>query len=312
MPIRKLSDGFMNALQHDILHPLLTQVQQDDSLSLFIRKNYINIYFRGGNLLKLSENKDNYVVGFDKNYDPEESYINEIPKTLDNKETVTQLIDMLPHMKQLIDKHRTAYPRMEREFQQLVVRENNYSKISNETDYFIIDIEADYRNIGRFDFVACKWPRDKRKNDKVQLVLMEMKYGNGALKGTAGLVEHVKAVEKLLSDPQKTETLRETAEAQLNQLNELRLLKHTRPEGRKFRISSDLKPELILLLANHNPYASSLSSILDDSGELKHLIDQNSEKFDSLFFTSCVAGYGMQARCMLPLEAFRKMYFPDD
>lgn len=312
MPIRKLSDGFMNALQHGILHPLLTQVQQDDSLSLFIRKNYINIYFRGGNLLKLSENKDNYVVGFNKNYDPEKSYINEIPETLDNKEKVTRLIDMLPRMKQLIDKHRTAHPKMEREFQQLVVRENNYSKISNETDYFIIDIEADYRNIGRFDFVACKWPRDKRKNDDVQLVLMEMKYGNGALKGTAGLVEHVKAVEKLLSDPQKTETLRETAQAQLRQLNELRLLKHTRPERRKFKISSDLKPELILLLANHNPYASSLSSILDNSGELKHLIDQNSKKFDSLFFTSCAAGYGMQARCMLPLGAFRKMYFPDD
>ena len=90
MPIRKLSSDFMNALQHVMLYPLLTQVQQDDdSLSLFIRKNYINIYFSSDNLLKLSENKDNYVVGFDKNYDPEKSYINEIPKTLDNKETVT-------------------------------------------------------------------------------------------------------------------------------------------------------------------------------------------------------------------------------
>ncbi len=312
-PIRKLSPDFMNALQDGILHPLLTQVQQDDSLSLFIRKDYINIYFRGGNLLKLSKNKkDSYAVGFDKNYDPEKRYIDKIPDTLDNEEKVTRLIDMLPHMKQLIDRHRTTHPKMEREFQQLVARENNYSKISNETDYFIIDIEADYRNIGRFDFVACKWPRDKRKNDNVQLVLMEMKYGNGALKGTAGLVEHVKAIEKLLSDPQKAEILCKTAEAQLNQLNELRLLKHTRPEERNFRISPDLKPELILLLANHNPYASSLSSILDDSGELKHLIDQNSERFDSLFFTSCAAGYGMQARCMLPLEAFRKMYFPDD
>ena len=218
---------------------------------------------------------------------------------------------MFPYMKQLIDRHRTTHPKMEREFQQLVARENNYSRISNETDYFIIDIEADYRNIGRFDFVACKWPRDKRKNDNVQLVLMEMKYGNGALKGSAGLVEHVKAVEKLLSDDRKAEILRETAEAQLNQLNELRLLKHTRPERRKFRILPDSKPELILLLANHNPYASSLSSILD-SDELKNIIDRNRERFDSLFFTSCAAGYGMQTSCMLPLEAFRKMYFPDD
>ena len=115
-----------------------------------------------------------------------------------------------------------------------------------------------------------------------------------------------------MSDSGKTKNLRETAESQLNQLNELRLLKHTRPERKSFRISPDLKPELILLLANHNPYASSLSSILDDSGKLKHLINQNSERFDSRFFTSCAAGYGMQARCMLPLEAFRKMYFPDD
>ena len=53
---------------------------------------------------------------------------------------------------------------MEREFQQLVERENNRSSISGETEYFITDIElADSINGTRFDIssnkMACIWKK---------------------------------------------------------------------------------------------------------------------------------------------------------
>ena len=41
----------------------------------------------------------------------------------------------------------------EREFQQLMVRDNNFGSIANSTDYYVCDIEYDSDN-GRFDMIA--------------------------------------------------------------------------------------------------------------------------------------------------------------
>jgi len=59
-----------------------------------------------------------------------------------------------------------------------VVRENNYSSISNGTDYFIIDIEYDNHAHARFDLVAVEWPskashRKLAKDYKPKLVVIE-------------------------------------------------------------------------------------------------------------------------------------------
>jgi len=99
-----------------------------------------------------------------------------------------------PKMKQrwiLFSKHRKE----EREYQQLVVRENNYSSISNGTDYFIIDIEYDNHAHARFDLVAVEWPSKASHRNwlriQAKLVVIEMKYGDGALTGTAGMKKHL-------------------------------------------------------------------------------------------------------------------------
>lgn len=52
--MRALSTTFMNDLKSNgILHPLLERVKQDHTLMLSIRKDYINIYYRGGSILKV-------------------------------------------------------------------------------------------------------------------------------------------------------------------------------------------------------------------------------------------------------------------
>lgn len=50
-------------------------------------------------------------------------------------------LDSIPYLKLLMDPFFAHRPRQDREFQQLVARKNNQSAISNETDYFIADIE---------------------------------------------------------------------------------------------------------------------------------------------------------------------------
>ena len=87
------------------------------------------------------------------------------------------------------------HPKYEREFQQVIARENNnLGNISRGTDYYIVDIE--YANkvksaekSARFDMVALKWLSDgaSRENvKKVSLALIEVKFGSGALQGKAG------------------------------------------------------------------------------------------------------------------------------
>src|SRR5690606_25697016 len=79
------------------------------------------------------------------------------------------------------------------EFQQLIVRENNFGGAAKSTDYFICDIE--YANdCGRFDLVAVEWPSTseaRKRNTGLKLALIEMKYLDHALANTAGLYAHV-------------------------------------------------------------------------------------------------------------------------
>lgn len=151
--MRHLSNEFMAELKKNSLNPLLKYVKNDNTLDLEIRENYINIYYRGGSLLKVSQKKSRYEFDFD------EKYL--------NKNLPAHLSHVIPHFKkhadwdnyiplakQAMDFYFTNNKKEEREFQQLVVRENNNSSIANGTDYFIIDIEYDNQDNARFDFVA--------------------------------------------------------------------------------------------------------------------------------------------------------------
>ena len=52
-----------------LLHPLLKRVKQDHTLMLSIRADYINVYYRGGNILRVKEQgNDSYSAFFDNNY----------------------------------------------------------------------------------------------------------------------------------------------------------------------------------------------------------------------------------------------------
>jgi len=69
--MRKLSHSFMDDLLNSggLLHPILERVKQDHTLMLSIRKDYINIYYRGGNILRLKEQRDgSYSAFFDNEY----------------------------------------------------------------------------------------------------------------------------------------------------------------------------------------------------------------------------------------------------
>lgn len=302
--MRALSETFMADLlkqDYGLLHPLLERVRQDQTLMLAIRENYVNIYYRGGNILKVSEQgKGLYESSFDDKYGKSGP-----TRTIESRTDAKQWVEAFPHLKEAMDLYFSEHSKPEREFQQLVARENNFSTISNETEYFITDIEiAGSVPNARFDMSAIRRLGTERKNGgKCRAALIEMKYGDGALGGSAGLIKHLKDIDILISDNKRYRSLLETMESQFNQLDELELLRFNRcSKETKVKLNANDSPEVIFVLANHNPRSKKLSKILNDPEVVAY---KHPQHFDLRFFVSSFAGYGLHADCILTLNQFR-------
>ena len=149
------------------------------------------------------------------------------PSQVDDDTGVKDLIDAIPNLKYAMDRFFSDNPRPEREFQQLVARENNFSTISNESEYFIVDIElAGALPNAKFDMLAVRWlSRERARSATLVPTLIEMKYGNNALQGDAGLIKHLKDAYNLRTNAATWQTLLNATEAHLRQLKDLGLIK---------------------------------------------------------------------------------------
>lgn len=305
----------MQSLEVGILNPILLMVKENDTLMLSIREQYINIYYRGGSLLRVSAHSEpteaspdanaTYVVDFDQNYNNDNRPLPiDFPYTISNEDESLRLVDAVPILKHAIDRFLTASNKPEREFQQLVARENNYSMISSDTDYFIIDIEISGALAkARYDMLAVRWlDNTKGKSGKVVPVLLEMKYGIGALGGTSGLNKHLTDAYALKKSPDSWNAVVSTLQSQISQLDQLGLLKFNRGKNNpNMRIDRFATPQLVFLLANYNPASKQLHEFLAS-------IDESAAAdsgFDLRFFASCFAGFGMHRESMLNLSEFK-------
>lgn len=308
--MRELSKKFMDDLveSEGILNPILEHLKKDQTLMLAIRDGFINIYYRGGSILRITEQNGRFYSSFfDDRYNKNDSQMPILPESIKNQDNARIWVNSFMILKHIMDDFLSKYSKDEREFQQLVARENNCSSISNETEYFISDIEVyDPTSSARFDMIAIKWQTTKRKSGhNCRIAFIEMKYGDGALGGKTGLLKHLKDMESLITNKTSYANMLHVIENQFDQLDELKLMKFNKSQGfSKITLDPNEKPEVIFILANHNPRATALKTILNTPeiaayGESQH--------FDLKFFVSSFAGYGMHAKCMLDLDEFRKL-----
>ena len=201
-------------------------------------------------------------------------------------------IDSIPFMKTTMDLWFGLHPKEEREVQQLIVRDNNFGKMSNATDYFICDIEYANRQ-GRFDLVAAHWQSKaaarKRQRDR-RLVLGEVKVGDAALKGKSGLAQHVLDIDAFLATPDNLTRLKEEMVRVFNQKRDLGFIK----PGRELLAFTDKKPMLLLVLVNHDPDSRKLRDVLATLPPCRHA--------EIYVATSCFMGYGLFDPAILPLR----------
>lgn len=293
--MRKLDDVFLKALRKGgNLHPLLAAVKSDPTLCLELRGTSVNIYYRGGSLIKIEQRSNNeYILSFDKNYFADANRI-DLPDSMD----IYAWIEIAPKLKRAMDRYLGKRRNDEREFQQLLLRENNYGRIARSTDYYVCDIEYQSTNC-RFDLVAVHWPSKSSKRKKTEdrrLVFIEMKYGDNALDGSAGIKSHIEDVNRFCSDPEKLGDFKKDMVIVFNQKRVLGLLDC----AKNLASFSDEQPLFLLVFANHDPEKSGLRSVLDNLPDSPHA--------GLRVATASFMGYGLYDQGIHTIDEVRKRF----
>lgn len=188
MEKRAISQKLLNYLKPEKKEEsnILKIVKHDRTLNIEFRGNRIIVYYRGCAILTVNEtgsmkmNEKKYYSHVDK--DGKKQYeIEQIKPTKEN------LDEYFMHAKLAIDKF-NGYVKenAETETQQLIVKENNYSSVSNDTDYFIIDIEYKTPEGKEFDIIALNWEsksydRSHPSPKNLGITVFELKYGCNAI-----------------------------------------------------------------------------------------------------------------------------------
>ncbi len=168
--MRKLSSAFLHCLQLDFLSEITEYVRHDHDLNLEIRDDYINVYYKGNSLLKLSEAGSLlcYKAQIDK------KFLEGVNISLDfTKDTTPVFVKNIPLVKENILEH--GKRSLEIEYEQMIIRANNFEQRNN-TEYFIVDRQYAIKE-GRFDLTGIYWKTEGRKRkQEVPVCLMEIKF----------------------------------------------------------------------------------------------------------------------------------------
>lgn len=325
--MRGISPQFMKDLKGGVLSPLLELVKADPTLDLQIRDGYINIYYRGGSLLRVEEKKGVYVPFFDqekqsgtKGYSAQLKALFKktacplpLPKpwTRDFADTADVAEWMSSHLsvsKLMMDLSTSI--KAERVVQQELVRVNNRSGQANGTDWYIGDLEyavpvrkpgAVRRSVVKVDMLALHWPStgpQRKTPDHLEWAMVELKSGNTAIVGSAGLDKRLADMNAMLRDTAWLEEMRSQVRDAINQRIELKLI----PELKHTVSSISTKPPLLVfILADVDPATSQFERWLDG------LAKQPKEVRDSVrFFVAHLMGYALHDRYLLTVDEVQR------
>ena len=289
MEKRSISDGLMEILKKDYLK-ITEYVRVSPYLDMEMRGNCVMVYYRGGKILTIFEDK--IMEGL-----AEEYYNKKDENTKLLVPQIDTIEDYFAKAMHIIDMHEFTKSRLgEKEIQQRVIYENNLSVNACKTDYFVADIEwADNDTLGgRADIIAFRWNHMEHRKRLLQLTIIEVKQGEEAIvtsvdnngKVSAGLSKHYDDFEKLRQDKDGVKALAEDMLVVLKQKKDLGLIKGLDwlfEDSRKNKITPEILPEVdfIFLLSNYHHYSDNLKK------ELEKLPDE------ARFISSSFMGYGL-------------------
>lgn len=273
---RALSHTFMEKLEKGgVYGQLVEAVREDKDLDIEFRGNldldnldgepkdeYINIYFKGNNILELHRNG---TIQIDPVFT---KGLEEILKSLKNEQDVRTYLKLLPKIKDNVATFNKKS--MEIEYEQLLIRANNRESRNN-SEYIIVDRQyAVDKAKYKWDLVAIKWPRSNRggKQPEGRLAVIEVKYAlNPQMAEIADQIRryydylrrNMKSVceeMELVLKQKLTLGLIERTERQISQLKNLKLDQ---------QIESS---EIILYLIDYNPNSKLIDKMIEKAERL--------------------------------------------
>ena len=244
---RKLSQAFMDCLHGGFLAALRDAVAHDVDLNLEIRANYLNIYYKGNSLLKLTEiSRARYNVTIHQKFSAGLG----LPTDLVDEATTQAFVDAIPRLKHAIALY--GKRSLELEYEQLIIRANN-AEPRNNSEYFIIDRQYSQK-AGRFDLIGLHWPRAGRhRHQEVPLCLFEVKFALN--QEIAGLHRQLQGYYSTI-EPKAAALAEEMQDVLLQKLDlGLFRLPPNRVEAMKtLRLSRDIsQSQFVILLVDYNP-----------------------------------------------------------
>jgi hypothetical protein len=263
--IRKLSSTVIEDLKTGILRPIREYISSNRLFHLAIRKGYFNVYYRGGCIMEVENQKSPYRARFDLNYGETEEAGISLPEKVINENDASVWVNNFPELTSLMDKHEMkSKERNERALEQKLARANS---TLSQGKYIVTDIEWCYPE--KHASVPEDCPRSKVDMLGVRVenfgflpVLIEAKQGDSALLGDSGIIGHLKKMKAFLVDDYIRRDLLDTMISQLNQLQELGLVAM---EGR-VPTSDDLKktkPEILFIFVDHDPKSHLLLNVIN-------------------------------------------------
>ena len=278
--MRHLSEYFLNALRSGTLRPVLERVHRDNNLDLELRGKEVTVYYKGLRLLSIKEKSGCFEWSvIDNQYNINHISLPDIDCSCMN---LSHLAEYINQSKMLID-HYHEKESCEREIQQMVIKENNYSANSNDTDFFIIDMEYQVGK-ARFDLIALKWDSTpvSRKGNAVQLYIIEVKQGKDAIRNDSGLQKHYTDYHKFITS-NLVEDFKKDMITVFKQKLKLGLITMTGNAYKNKEFVVDDRIEMAIILANYKTA----------SQQLRNELESFQYKDELKFMTSSFMGYGL-------------------
>jgi hypothetical protein len=270
--MRKLSNSFVKKLNKE-LKPLMDYVLQDKELDLQIRDNYINVYYQGGNILKINprsfefdkfyfytdcnmERKTHLLKKAEDGDDKAKHIIDDLDKKRDN--LMRNLSYPLNHLKvecyfsqakSIMEKWEETLndtlkiSHKEKQEQQQIAIANR-----NDTDYVVLDLEYAVSRRSEFAYNGGKGKKVPRFDiiaiHNGQLVVIELKKGMDATDGLSGVDSHIDCFNHTIGRDEKGIFIEEM-KGLLKQKQDLGIL------DKSLKINS-AKPQFIFAFADKN------------------------------------------------------------
>ena len=251
--MRKLSDSFMKKFQGE-WKPLLDYILSDSKLDLQIRDNYINVYYQGGNILKINPRS----FYFDEFYfykdcaKKRKTPLQEESKSgnVKAKNIIAELVDKRDCLLSPLQSHQLDKSVAAEYFQKAKKIMRDWEKTLNEqlgishaekqeqqqialanrknTDYVVLDLEYAVSTDSSFKYNGSVEDKKKPRFDiiaihKGQIIVIELKKGLNALERKSGIVDHIDSYECTIGRDNLGDFLKEMKEL-LKQKKDLGIL----------------------------------------------------------------------------------------